>query len=32
MNNVPLSVSKNNELEKSMINYDNQFHLNEKTF
>ena len=32
MNNTPISVSNNAEIEKSMINYDNQFHLDDSMF
>ena len=32
MNNNPISVSNNTEIEKSMINYDNQFHLDDSIF
>jgi len=32
MNNEKIQVSKNNDLEKSMIMFDNQFYLNKKAF
>jgi len=32
MNNEKIQVSKNNDLEKSMITFDNQFYLNKKSF
>ena len=32
MNNEKIQVSKNNDLEKSMITFDNQFYLNKKAF
>ena len=32
MNGEKIQVSKNNDLEKSMITYDNQFYLNKKSF
>jgi len=32
MNNEKIQVSKNNNLEKSMITFDNQFHLHKKSF
>lgn len=32
MNDQKLQVSKNNDLEKSMITFDNQFYLNKKSF
>ena len=31
-NDEPISVSKNNDLSKAIINYDNQFHLSTKSF
>ena len=32
MNDEKIQVSKNNDLEKSMITFDNQFYLNKKSF
>ena len=32
LNHKPISVSDNTELSKAMITFDNQFHLNEKSF